>query len=131
MRDHPKGAALLSIAQKVMRERIVSLLPAEVKHEALMVLNAMSIAARQLEQGDTAERQELRGLESLLCSVPTEASDIAELQSLLVAANHTLVQKIRAGSSEPESAQRANQYEHLMLVAHQRVSESNPKYLNK
>lgn len=127
MRDHPKGAALLAIAQKTMRERILPVLPPDIKHDALMILNAMSIAMRQLEQGEEFEREELQALAELLGNVPHELTGTGA--SALVAANRTLSQHIRSGASAPSHPQRAAVFAHLVGVARQRVRESNPKYL--
>ncbi len=129
MRDQPSGAELLAAAQKVMRERILAILPADRKHEALMIANAMSIAARQLEQGEAPERAELQALSGLCELAPVEAGNPQALRAALVEANRALAHAIRAGAAVPGQTQRSAILAHLRQVARQRVQESNPKYL--
>jgi hypothetical protein len=128
MRDHPDGAELLSTAQKVLREALLPALPAERKHDALMIANAMSIAARQLEHGDAPERHELAAL-AILLGHPASTEDVPNLHAALVDANRELSRRLRAGEGDPGQAQRSALFAHLRSVARQRVAESNPKYL--
>ena len=130
MRDHPNGAELLATARKVLRETLLPALPPDRKHEALMIANAMSIAARQLERGDGPERQELVALAGLLgdCHV-APAEDGLELRAALVAANRELSRRLREGAGDPGGPQRTALFAHLRSIARQRVAESNPKYL--
>jgi hypothetical protein len=129
MRDHPNGAELLVTAQKTLRERLLPSLPADRKHEALMIANAMSIAARQLDAGEAPERNELRALAELRDRPPAAADDAAALRTALLEANCDLGREIRAGASAPGQPRREALYAHLLEVARQRVRESNPKYL--
>jgi uncharacterized protein DUF6285 len=128
MRDHPDGAELLATAQKVLREALIPQLPAERKHDALMIANAMSIAARQLEHGDAPERHELAAL-SILLGQPTTTDDVSNLHAALIDANRELSRRLREGAGDPDRAQRGALFAHLRNVARQRVAESNPKYL--
>jgi uncharacterized protein DUF6285 len=130
MRDHPDGNELLATARKVLRESVLPLLPPERKHDALMIANAMAIAARQLERGDGPERQELAALAGLLgdCHVAL-AEDGPDLRAALVAANRELSRRLREGAGDPDGPQRTALFAHLRSIARQRVAESNPKYL--
>lgn len=130
MRDHPTGAELLATAGKVLREALLPALPAERKHDALMIANAMSIAARQLERGDAPERHELEALAALLGDAPAaQTEDGPGLRAALVDANRELSRRLREGAGDPDRAQRGALFAHLRNVARQRVAESNPKYL--
>lgn len=130
MRDHPTGAELLATAQTVLRDRLLGALPADKKHEVLMIANAMSIAARQLEQGEAPERRELEALSILLGDLgDAKTGNAAELRAALLEANWELARGLRAGAGDPGAPQRAAMLAHLRNVAHQRVLESNPKYL--
>ena len=127
MRDHPNGAELLATAQKVMRNKLLPHLPANLKHEALMVANAMAIAARQLAAGEKPNRQELDALLDLLPNSALNSSEdeAQRLQKL----NRELGARIRAGAADPGQPGHAETYRHLRRVALQRVLESNPKYV--
>jgi len=46
MRDQPDGAQLLDMAQRLMREQLLPIIPAEHHYTALMVARAMAIASR-------------------------------------------------------------------------------------
>lgn len=128
MRDQPDGAALLVTAQKALREKLLPQLPAHLKHEALMVANAMAIAARQLQAGERPIQAELENLTKLLAAHAgaTNADDTVRLKQL----NVELCAKIRAGDSDPGLADHEATHQHLCRVARQRVQESNPKYLS-
>lgn len=130
MRDHPTGAELLAAARKVLRDALLPALPPERKHDALMIANAMAIAARQLEAGDAPERQELVALAGLLGRATAGGGDDgAGLRTVLAAANRELARRLRAGEGDPGRPQRGALFAHLRQVARQRVAESNPKYL--
>lgn len=128
MRDHPGGAELLATAQKVLRDKLLPHLPANLKHEALMVANAMAIAARQLAAGEQPNRQELDALLDLLpnSALKNEADEALQIRLL----NAELGTRIRTGAADPGQADREAIYRHLRTVTRQRVLESNPKYLS-
>ncbi len=50
MVNKPQSAELLSVARAVLREQLIGELPVSKKYPAVMVANAMAIAARELEQ---------------------------------------------------------------------------------
>ena len=114
MREQPDGAALLAIARDMLRKELLPLLPKERAYEALMVINAMSIAERQLRFGEQPVREEQQALQELL----HRGGDVAEL-------NRQLAQKARAGALDVDLvAQRL-----LWQGVVQRVRESAPKAL--
>jgi hypothetical protein len=133
MRDHPDGAELLQAARALLRDSVLPALPAEQRHAALMIANAMGIAERQLRAGDTPAVEEWRSLRRLLGvgdgedePAPPSAD---ELEAALLGLNRTLVQRIRAGEADPGQALHAALRHHLEFVALQRLAESNPKAL--
>lgn len=129
MRDQPTGEALLETARTVLREELMPALPADKRHAALMIANALSIAARQLKKGDGGERAELAALESLLSEpFAGRTDDPQALRDALVAANRKLSQTIRAGRADAGSL-RDEVRRHLLDVVRAKVAESNPKYL--
>lgn len=119
MRDRPTGEDLLASARKVLREQVLPSLPADHKHAALMVLNAMSIAERQLHYGEDPERQELAALSGLL----------DESFGELGAANRSLAMALRKGDGDPGQPRRAALFAQLRVMGRQRLRESNPKVL--
>jgi len=130
MRDLPNGAELLAVAQNVLREQVLQTASLENKHNVLMIINAMSIAARQIKHGDEPERCELHAVASLLGTKCESTGDNASLRSALLDANRELCRQIRAGCAGTDLANRRALFDHLRGVARQRVLESNPKYLN-
>jgi hypothetical protein len=92
-----------------------------------MIANAMSIAMRQLEQGDAPERAELLALRELLGSGDDDGA--TPMRSLLVTLNRQLASRIRGGDADPGTPLRAAVLEHLRLTGRQRLLESSPKVL--
>ena len=130
MRERPTGDQLLEAALSLLRDEVLPALPAEKRHAALMIANAMGIAMRQLRNGDAPEQQELAALERILLAqpgndagpVPSDARDrLLELNRRLSLA----IRQGRADSVNPSDSVRG----HLLRVARHRVAESNPKYL--
>lgn len=122
MRDRPQGHELLAIAAKTFREQLLPALPEEKKYAAMMLLNALSIAERQLANGEEALHAEVEALSAALgIAVPADASLNAQLGTL----NRALAQRIRKGGAEdaPELQQL------LWAITLQKVRESGPRYL--
>lgn len=114
MREQPDGAALLAIAREVLRKELLPLLPKDRAYDALMIINAMGIAERQLQQGEGPVQEEQRQLAALLGN----AGDMAALQRLLAL-------RIRAGDFDDHAQVQAL----LWKMTRQRVSESAPRAL--
>lgn len=119
MRNRPTGEELLACARRVLREKVLPSLPAEHKHPVLMVLNAMSIAERQLHYGQAPEHRELVALSALLDEPFRE----------LGAANRSLAIALRNGEGDPGQPRRAALLAQLRAIGRQRLLESNPKAL--
>lgn len=134
MREQPQGRNLLSIARSTLLEKVVPLLPQDQRYNALMVANAMAIALRQWESGDSWQQEELVRLQTLLDAEVFGKDAFAgevqngqqDLQNALIAANRALAHKIRHGDFDAPSQPVA---ELLEWLAVQRVSESAPKVL--
>lgn len=56
MRDRPNGAALLDVARRSLLGEVAPALKGQPRYVALMVANAMGIAARELEEAVRFER---------------------------------------------------------------------------
>lgn len=128
MREDPNGAALLQAASTLLREEILSALPADKRHGALMIANAMSITMRQLDYGDAPEHSELQALRELLGSGEEPGAGGA-MRSMLVSLNHQLAIRIRAGDADPGRPLRAATLAQLRAAGRQRLLESSPKTL--
>ena len=130
MRDEPTGEQLLDTARTLLREELLPALPADRKHAALMIANAMSIAIRQLHNGDAGERKEIESLCGLLdrrAEVSSEAS-ASDLRQQLKVLNREFSRRIRAGEADSGPWGQAA-LAHLRTVIRTKVLESNPKYL--
>jgi hypothetical protein len=121
MRDRPTGDELLTCARKVVRDEVLTALPADKRHAVLMVMNAMSIAERQLRYGEAPEREELAAIRRLLGE---DFSDLA-------VGNRRLCDVIRGGRADPGRRERGALFAYLRGSGRQRLLESNPKILNE
>lgn len=114
MREQPDGAALLAVAREVLKRELLPLLPENKAYAALMIANAMGIAERQLQAGDTAQDAERAALTQLLAR-----------QATLADLNRAFAAGIRAGAFDADKAAQKL----LLESVRQRVSESAPKAL--
>lgn len=114
MREQPDGAALLRIAQEILRKELLPLLPRGKTYTALMLLNAMGIAERQLQEGSESQEQERQALSMLL-------QQEGSLDTLMKA----FAARIRAGDYDHDATAR----QLLWQATVQRVRESAPKAL--
>jgi len=105
MADDFRGERLLETARDVLRDELLPALPAQLRHAALMVANAMAIAARELNRRDDAAVNHAR-----------------------VAEDHRLCASIRAGHV-PDGAVAAQLHAELLATTRAKVEVSNPKYL--
>jgi hypothetical protein len=119
MREQPKGDALLACARRVLRDDVMPALPSEHKHTLLMVMNAMSIAERQLHNGEAAEIEERAALRDLL----------HDSRLSIVEANRALARALRSGAADPGRPHRQAYFAQLRAAGRQRLAESNPKAL--
>ena len=119
MREQPRGDMLLASARQLLRDEVLPALPAERKHALLMAMNAMSIAERQLRNGDGPEASELAALRALLDEEKLSLAD----------GSRRLAALIRAGEGDPGAPRRGAILAHLRKAGEQRVAESNPKAL--
>jgi hypothetical protein len=126
MTDRPNGAELLKIAREALTRELASEFPEARRYLALMIANAMAIAARELELGDGADRAELTSLRMLFREPgPDTSEDVADR---LEALNRRLCAEIRAGKFTRGDAE-ARLRDHLRRSAEARVAISNPKAL--
>ncbi len=121
MRDEPTAANLIETARAMLRDRLLPRLPADARYEALMVANAMAIAARQIAAGDRP-LVEARARLGAIYAAPD-------------ATNDELVRRfagdVRAGAFDAPGERRTQVFEHLWRTALAAVAESNPKALDR
>jgi hypothetical protein len=128
MTDRPNGAELLKIAREALMRELAAELPESKRYLALMIANAMAIAAREAELGDGADRAELTSLRMLFQEPgPDTSEDVADR---LEALNRRLCAEIRAGKFSG-GADEARLRAHLRRSAEARVAISNPKALRE
>jgi len=128
MRERPTGEDLLIIARQVLREELLPLLPEKFRYDALMVANAMAIATRQIQFGDTPERQEWQALADLL-GKPEKEDEAAALRDALGDLYRELGDQIRSGELDPGMPSHDAVQTFLLDVTIQKLSESAPKFL--
>ena len=128
MRERPTGEELLIIARKVLREELLPLLPEERRYDALMVANAMAIAARQIAFGDAPERQERQELADLLGETVQE-NDATAVSDALGDLYRRLGARIRNGEVDPGMPGHDAVHAFLLDVTIQRLRESAPSHL--
>lgn len=127
MHTQPGGANLLETARTILRKELMPALPPAQHHLALMVANAMAIAARQLAAGEAAQRRQLEQLAQLLQLAPPAAdAPLESEQERLASALHAA---IRAGRADPGTALHDAAAAFLLAASGRQVQESNPKYL--
>ncbi|MBB6290529.1 MULTISPECIES: DUF6285 domain-containing protein [unclassified Pseudomonas] len=119
MRQQPAGEDLLICARYVLRDEILPALPDDRKHALRMVLNAISIAQRQLHYGSAPELEELLHIRTLLddqaCSLNDGLRQVARI--------------IRSGGGDPGQRNRAALISLLRSTSQRRLNESNPNVL--
>lgn len=119
MREQPTGESLLQCARDVLRTNVLPLLQGDAKRDVLMIMNAMSIAQRELQQGTVFEEEEQQSLAAVM------GDPVFDVEQT----NRELAARIRAGIADPESAERAVVLSHLRAVGKNRLLASNPKVL--
>lgn len=126
MNNEPDGAELLRVAQKVLREQLLTGIAGEQRYQALMVANAMEIAARELKAGETDLRRELHMLTELYgdTTVSEAGNSTREKVGSL---NKRLARDIRSGMMDGACAQGVRALLKAQVTARLRVS--SPKYL--
>ncbi len=126
MNNAPDGAELLRVARQLLREQLLGGISQSQRYEALMVANAMAIAERELEAGDSDLREELRMLAELYGETIVDKSGKG-LKDKVAALNKRLAKDIRRGVMDGACAQGVRALLKAQVIARLRIS--NPKYL--
>jgi hypothetical protein len=111
MQQLPQGDALLECARDLFRDRLLPTISPDQRRSALMILNAMGIAARQFRSSEQLEPEELARLREFL------TDDCGTLAS----ANRLFAQMIREGAGDPGQPQREKILAHLRETGRARL----------
>jgi glutathione S-transferase len=126
MLDRPTGAELLAEARRTLLETLLPLLPSDRRYDALMVANAMAIAARELTDGVGALQTAVGALASL--GTRADGADAA-LAEQLERLERQLARDIRTGAYDAPGSRRDAASRYLREVTTARLRLSNPKAL--
>ncbi len=126
MRDNPQADDLLKIAEATFRQEILPLLPADKKYTALMIANAMRIAARQFGSTESETAVEIIALCDLLGRPVVDNGPDA-----LLHLNKEFAAAIRAGAFASGNEKHENARKHLLTSVQSRLAEVNPKEINE
>lgn len=127
MRPRPDAAALLEAARRALRGEVLAALPEDKRYEALMIANAMAIAARVVERGAAPECDELERLARLMGDGAAAPVDPARVRERLNDLYGRLRDELRSGTIAPGGERYRAVYDHLRRTTVERVRESNPR----
>ena len=114
MRIKPDGAGLLAEVSRTLKEEVLPDVPARHQYALRMVLNAVSIARRQLLAGDLPAEAEAIQLAALL-----------DMDGELPELHRELARRTRQGDADHDDALQAL----LWQVTYRQVQDSAPRYL--
>ena len=121
MNNRPHGNELLAIARRTLLDELLPLIPADRKYDALMVANAMAIAAREFERQNSADREAADAIAAFYRDIGMDESVVPSEQSL--------ADRIRDGQIEKKASRKL--YELLVALTRMKLAVSNPKYLDQ
>ena len=124
MNDRPNAAELLAIARRTMLDDVLPRLPDDLRYRALMIANAMAIAAREHAAGDITAMAELARLQKLYRE-PQHVPAASALRAALSDYNRRLAADIRAGRCDDWDRLR----EHLDQTTAAKLAVADPKVL--
>ena len=125
MNDRPDATELLEIARRTLLDDVLPRLPDDLRYPALMIANAMAVAAREHAAGDVAASAELARLQALY-GEPRAALGGSALHTALNRYNQRLATDIRAGRCDGWAGLR----EHLAQTTTAKLAVANPKALD-
>lgn len=139
MSERPDARDLLIVAREELVKSLLPKLPDELRYQALMIANAMAIAAREFENGLEHDQRELDSLFQLLSNTEPATNVSANEKSPAVAGSEMarmlqtfrkqLGNKIRAGDFDASAPAHRAMLNHLKTTARDKLAISNPKLL--
>ena len=127
MNDKPNAPELLEIARRTLVDGVLPQLPEALRYNALMIANAMAIAARESAEGDYVPLAELARLRALF----DEGDDTAvgAVTVALTRYNQRLAAAIREGQFDGQGRTELNG--HLRTTTTDKLKVANPKVLKE
>lgn len=122
MNNRPYGNELLAAARRSLLDDLLPLLPAEKTYDALMIANAMSIAARELEPLTGHDAHESDAIQAFFVAAGLEGGQHNPTEE-------TLAQLIR--DRRLPAAHESGLHALLLSLTTRKLLRSNPKYLNQ
>ncbi|NQW10552.1 MAG: hypothetical protein HQ481_11820 [Alphaproteobacteria bacterium] len=128
MFDEPSRAALLAVTEESLKTDVLPALDGAAKYAALMVLNAIGIARREVAAGYEPPRHVLDAYADLYGqdNVYHAGFDAAERIPNL---NRHLAREIRDGEHDDELGEPGPVYDVLRALVIERLKLSNPRFL--
>lgn len=112
--SRPSAPDLLMTARQLLLDELLPALPRDLHYQARMIANAMSIAARDQQQGSSCAAEEAEQLTALL-----ERPDSGDLQEL----RKELASSIRTGRFD----QHPRLLQQLLQINQRQLAINNPK----
>ena len=128
MHNLPESSELLLVARKTLLDEIRPMLDESAKYTVAMIANAMAIAARELEAGETPALAALSRLDRIYGIEPRELHGQA-LRQALADQETRLADDIRFGQFDAPDEKRRVVLDHLRKMVVARLQVSNPKSL--
>lgn len=118
MRNQPRTQDLLVIARQTLLDELLPTLGGEQRYTALMIANAMGMAARECEAGDSEEDKAMTVLRRYLTANGVSETGTADEPELA-----------RCIRDRKLPAQDQALHQTLMAITESKLKLSNPKYL--
>lgn len=125
MKSRPEALELLAIARDALVAEVLPTLTGGTRYTGLMIANALAIARREIEAGDTLLRAEFERLRALYPDAPRDVPE-TELRATVALYSRRLVQDMRSGRYDADPALLR---EHLRKTTLEKLVISNPKLL--
>ncbi len=120
MNNRPYGNELLHAARQTLLDGLLPLLPADRTYDALMIANAMAIAARELESCGQPDDRVDEQIARFYRDMGLDDTDASEADLALKIRNRLI-----------DKSQYPRLRVLLLAVAREKLAISNPKYLRK
>ena len=117
--SHPEAGDLLAIARQELLNTLLPEVSGSLKYQVLMTANAMKIAGREIENGDSTEQQTLASIRGFYAEVLPENADDADERLLA-----DDIRCRRLADNHPQL------YQLMLNITKSRLLISNAKYLD-
>ena len=121
IRNPPDAAALIGLAAQALEQDLACEPSRLSRYDRRLVVAALRLAARELDNGEAPMREALAALRPLMPEPPGETS----LETLLTTLSRQLAAEIRAGERDGD----ARTHDGLLRATRAYLNESNPKAL--